>query len=141
MTQDGQENQFDDEDAPIRKSRRTQKNNLQGIEKDEDHSAWVRRSSRRSKATSFSSHAPDSDGCLSDGTHQSTENGVRRSKRQHHKPSFYDPEAYEKHRTSTEEDEDDEEEEDEEEDEEEEEQDEEKGKSCVDIFLNHLLSK
>ena len=86
-------------------------------EKEDNHSGWVRRSSRQRK-TSFSSHAQEMDPCLSDETHQSAESGVRRSKRAHHKPSFYDPVAYDKHQ-STSEDEDEEEEQEEEEEEEE----------------------
>ena len=70
--------------------------------------------------STLSPHTPEFDACLSDATHQSAETGVRRSKREHHKPSFYDPVAYEKHHSSS-----DEEEEEEEDDEEEEEVDDE----------------
>ena len=126
MTEDDEKTEhFDDEDAPIRCTRRREKKNEPENDKDEGHSGWVRRSSRQSKPASLSSsHAPEADACSSDGTHQSAENGVRRSKRQHHKPTFYDPEDYEKHQTSSE----DEDEDDDEEEEEEEEADEEKGK-------------
>ena len=106
----------DAEDTPIRSTRRRDKKNDIANEKEEDHDQWVRRSSRQTKLLP---NVPEDEGCLSDGTHQSAENGVRRSKRAHHKPTFYDPVAYEKHQSSSDDDEDDEEEEENEEEEEE----------------------
>ena len=119
--EDEKAEQGDAEDTPIRTTRRRDKKDDITNTKEENHEQWVRRSSRQTKAPSI---VHEDDGCLSDGTHQSAENGVRRSKRAHHKPAFYDPVAYEKHQSSSEDDDDDsdddeEEEEDEEEDEEE----------------------
>ena len=129
MTEDDEKTEHcDDEDTPIRSTRRREKKNMDN-EKSDNHSGWVRRSSRQTKQ-SCSPHASEHDACLSDGTHQSAENGVRRSKRAHHKPSFYDPVAYEKHQSSSED-----EEEDEDEDEEDDEEDEEEeGKRFMLIY-------
>ena len=113
-----------EEETPLRRTRskdRTQEK----IQDEDNHSGWVRRSSRRTK--SFSPRKPEVDGGLSDSTHQSADTGVRRSKREHHKPSFYDPVAYDKRHSSS--DDDDEEEEDEDEEEEEEEAEEDEGTS------------
>ena len=120
VTDDEQKTEHCVEDTPIGSSRRRDKKNDTDNE-NEEHNKWVRRSSRQRK-TSFSSNVQEIDACLSDETHQSAENGVRRSKRAHHKPSFYDPVAYEKHQSTSED------EEEEEEGEEEEEEEEEEGK-------------
>lgn len=110
-----------EEETPLRRTR--SKDRIQEKIQDEDnHSGWVRRSSRRTK--SFSPRKPEVDGGLSDSTHQSADTGVRRSKREHHKPSFYDPVAYDKRPSSSD---DDEEEDDEDEEEEEEEAEEDEG--------------
>jgi hypothetical protein len=121
VTEDDEKTENHEEDPPIDSTRRRDKKNDTDNEKEDDHNTWVRRSSRQRK-TSFSSHAQEDDAGLSDETHQSAENGVRRSKRAHHKPSFYDPVAYEKHQSTSED-------EDEEEEDEEEEEEEEEGKS------------
>ena len=120
MTEDDEKAEKDDEDTPIRRSRRTDRKSDQRNENDSTN--WVRRSSRQTKTTSDGNDA-ELEGCLSDGTHHSPENGVRRSKREHHKPSFYDPVAYEKPQSSS----DDEDEEDEEEEEDDDDDDEEEG--------------
>ena len=99
VTEDDEKAELCEEDTPISSNRRRDKKNDTDNEKEDTHSGWVRRSSRQRK-TSFSSHAQEMDTCLSDGTHQSAESGVRRSKRAHHKPSFYDPVAYEKHQST-----------------------------------------
>ena len=98
--------------TPLRNTRRRDKKNEHN-QSEQSNDQWVRRSSRRTK--SFSPHTPEVDACLSDTTHQSAETGVRRSKREHHKPSFYDPVAYEKHQSSSDEEEEDDDEEEEEE--------------------------
>ena len=99
------------ENTPLR-STRSKDRKEEKSQEEQNHSGWVRRSSRRTK--SFSPHAPEIEACLSDVTHQSADTGVRRSKREHHKPSFYDPVAYDKRPSSSEDDEDGEDEEEEE---------------------------
>ena len=113
MTEDEEKVEKDDEDTPIRRSRRTDRKSDQRNENDSTN--WVRRSSRQTKSTPSDGNEAELEGCLSDGTHHSPESGVRRSKRAHHKPSFYDPVAYEKQQSSSD-DEDEEEDEEEEED-------------------------
>ena len=98
------------EETPLRNTRSKDRKN-EKTQEEQNHSGWVRRSSRRTK--SFSPHAPEIEACHSDATHNSVDTGVRRSKREHHKPSFYDPVAYEKRQSSSDdEDEDGDEEED-----------------------------
>ena len=99
MTEDDEKAEKDDEDTPIRRSRRTDRKSDQRNENDSTN--WVRRSSRQTKSTTSDGNDAELEGCLSDGTHHSPENGVRRSKRAHHKPSFYDPVAYEKPQSSS----------------------------------------
>ena len=122
---DNEKAEAHEEETPLRNTRSKDRKN-EKTQEEQNHSGWVRRSSRRTK--SFSPHAPEVEACLSDATHQSVDTGVRRSKREHHKPSFYDPVAYEKRQSSSD---DEDEDGDEEDDDEEVDEDEEGIKLCV----------